>query len=409
MFKNREVIRKGWALGMKRIIRYLMCVVVMMVSVAGQAEKIFAEGETDLDIGAQGAVIIDADTGVVLYGKNEKIPYYPASITKLMTALVVAEHCSMEENVIFSREAVANVEEGSGNSIQVVQGDKMTVRDCLYAMLLESSNQAANALAEHTAGSNEAFAIKMNAKADELGCLSTTFKNPSGLNDAAQMTTAYDMGLIAKAFFGSPQLKEIGCTRTYELPATQNNPEGYTLHMEHKLVQENDSQEYSYVSGGKTGYTSQAGNTLVTYAQKDSHNLIAVVLNCQQTHYEDTVKLLEYAFANYSTLVENGQPVVSAAPEPAALVQEIPEVDVDALNTENEQAAGGFSISFIKVAVAAVCLILIFNMLRIMLLRRRKRLLAIQRRRRIRMREIYREQMLEQRGSGSRRQRRGYR
>lgn len=392
---------------MKKIIRCFMCVMVMVFSIAGQAERIYAQEENDLNIGAQGAVIMDADTGAVLYGKNENIPYYPASITKLMTALVVADHCSMDENVIFSSEAVNNVEEGSGNKIEVVQGDKMTVRDCLYAMLLESSNQAANALAEHTAGSNEAFAIKMNAKADELGCTSTTFKNPSGLNDPAQMTTAYDMGLISKAFFNSPQLREIGCAKTYQLPATENNPEGYTLHIEHRLVQENDRSEYAYVLGGKTGYTSQAGNTLVTYAQKNSHNLIAVVLNCQQTHYEDTVELLDYAFANYNILAEKEQPAVSVEPEPASLVQEIPEVDVSALNEENKQAGGILSVSFLKVAAAAVCLLLVFNIFRVMLLRRRKRLLAIQRRRRIRMREIYRQQMLEQRPS--RRQHREYR
>ena len=120
-------------------------------------------------IQADGGIVIEADTGTVLYGKNIHETYYPASITKILTALIVLEHCDLDEIVTFSHDAVYNVEEGS-SSAGIDEGDELTVRDCLYALLLASANESANALAEHVSGSREAFAELMNEKAESLGC-----------------------------------------------------------------------------------------------------------------------------------------------------------------------------------------------------------------------------------------------
>ena len=202
----------------------------------------------------------------------------------------------LDDIVIFSYDAVYGVEEGSGNALQLETGDKLTVEDCMYAMLLKSSNQAANALAEYVAGSNEKFAEHMNEKAQELGCTDSNFVNPSGLNAEDQKVTAEDMAKIAAAAFSNDTVREIASAKTYQLPVTLNNPNGCIVEMEHQLLNGTD-YSYKYAYAGKTGYTDAAGNTLVTAARKNDKNLIAVVLKSEMTHYTDTIKLFNYGFA----------------------------------------------------------------------------------------------------------------
>ncbi|MCB7318379.1 serine hydrolase [Lacrimispora sp. 210928-DFI.3.58] len=246
-------------------------------------------------IEAEGAVLMDSATGAVLYAKNGETQFYPASITKLMTALLVAEKCSLDDTVTFSATATTNLESGAV-SIKMAEGDTMTVRECLYALLLKSANEVGNALAEHVAGSNGAFADMMNAKAVSLGCTNTHFTNPHGLNDEQHYTTPHDMALIARAAFQNDTVKTVASTRTYTLPATKNNPSGLTVTIGHKMLNPNDSRYYPGIIGGKTGYTSKAGNTLVTAAEKDGVRLIAVIMKSKSTHYTDTKALFDYGF-----------------------------------------------------------------------------------------------------------------
>ena len=159
---------------------------------------------------------MDSATGAVLYAKNGETQFYPASITKLMTALLVAEKCSLDDTVTFSATATTNLESGAV-SIKMAEGDTMTVRECLYALLLKSANEVGNALAEHVAGSNGAFADMMNAKAVSLGCTNTHFTNPHGLNDEQHYTTPHDMALIARAAFQNDTVKTVASTRTLSL------------------------------------------------------------------------------------------------------------------------------------------------------------------------------------------------
>ena len=141
-----------------------------------------------LQIQSEGAALLDASTGKLLYGKNENTQFYPASITKMMTALLVAENCSLDEVVTFSETATTNLESGAV-TLSLTAGDQLTVEDCLYALLLKSANEVANGLAEHVAGSVENFAAMMNARAKELGCQNTNFVNPNGLNKENHKTT----------------------------------------------------------------------------------------------------------------------------------------------------------------------------------------------------------------------------
>ena len=246
-------------------------------------------------VASQGAVLLNAADGSVLFSKNGDTTYYPASITKLMTALLVAENCNLDDTVTFSATATTNLESGAV-SIGMAEGDTMTVRQCLYALLLKSANEVGNALAEHVAGSNAAFAEKMNAKAASLGCTNTHFANPHGLNDPNHYTTPHDMALIARAAFANDIVKTVASTRTYTLPATKNNPSGLTVTMGHKMLNPNDARYYQGIIGGKTGYTSKAGNTLVTVAERNGVRLVAVVMKSQSTHYTDTKALLDYGF-----------------------------------------------------------------------------------------------------------------
>lgn len=246
------------------------------------------------EIQAQGAVLMDAATGNLLYSKEAETKFYPASITKLMTALLVAEKCSLDDTVTFSKTAVTNLESGAV-TLGLVEGDKLTVRQSLYGLLLKSANEVANGLAEHTAGSISKFADMMNARAKELGCMNTNFVNPNGLNNSNHYTTPHDMALIARAAFQNGTVSKIASTLSYQIPATQKAA-ARTISLGHKMLYPNDARYYQGVIGGKTGYTSLAGNTLVTCAERNGVRLIAVIMKSKSTQYTDTSALLDYGF-----------------------------------------------------------------------------------------------------------------
>ncbi len=270
-------------------------------------------------IQAQGAVVIDTASGEILYGKNEHAKYYPASITKLMTALLVIENCSLDDTVTFSKTATTNLEAGAV-SLGMTAGDQMTVRQCLYALLLKSANEVGNALAEHVSGSIASFADLMNQKAAALGCTGTHFANPHGLNDPNHYTTPYDMALIGRAAFANQTLREIDTTLSYKLPATKNYG-ARTISMGHKMMYPDDSRYYEGIIGGKTGFTSLAGNTLVTGAERNGVRLVAVVMKANGTHYTDTKALLDYGFAK---MAARGTGNAASAPPQAAVPSEGP-------------------------------------------------------------------------------------
>lgn len=252
------------------------------------------------EIAAEGAVLLDASTGKVLYGKNADQQFYPASITKVMTALLVLERCSLNDVVTFSASATTNLESGAV-SLDITEGDRLTVEQCLYGLLLKSANEIGNGLAEHVAGSVANFAGLMNERAAQLGCTNTHFANPHGLNDSTHRTTSHDMALIMRAALQNETFRRIATTCTYDFPATKKAG-ARTITMGHKMMYPSDSRYYEGIIGGKTGYTSLAGNTLVTGVERNGVRLIVVIMKAKQTHYTDTKALLDYGFANYQSL-----------------------------------------------------------------------------------------------------------
>lgn len=261
-------------------------------------------------IEAQGAVLYDATHGLFLFEKNADTRYYPASITKLMTALLVAESCGLEGEVTFSETAVSKLESGAV-TLKLQAGETLSVKDCMYGMMLKSANEIANGLAEHVSGSISAFTEKMTQRAKDLGCTNTNFENPNGLNNAEHVTTARDMALIAAAAYQNDIVREVTSTLTYEFPATKAVNSVRTLTMGHKMLDPTRAEYYPGIVGGKTGFTSLAGNTLVTCVEKDGVRLIAVILKSSQTHYSDTKKLLDYG---YKVVKESGASSAASLP-----------------------------------------------------------------------------------------------
>lgn len=293
---------------MKRLRRLLISLMITALMAAGMPMTAFAKPDwpSDTGIESEAGIVMDADSGAVLFGQNIHVQKAPASITKILTALVVIENSSLDDTVTFSHDAVYNVEDGSGNKNSIEEGDTLSVRDCLYLLLMRSSNQAANALAEHVGGSRDGFVKMMNEKTAELGCENSHFANPSGLNDDTQLTSVYDMALIASAAYKNDTLLTISKDKSYRLPATKNNPDGVTIQPEHKLLITTDTESpnyYPYAVAGKTGYTSIAGQTLVTYAIKDDRRQIAVTMkSTQATHYQDTIALLDFGFLRFENV-----------------------------------------------------------------------------------------------------------
>lgn len=294
-----------------------------------KADQVWPEGPS---IGSPSAIVMEANTGTILYEKNSHAELYPASITKIMTTLLAIENCSMDEIVTFSADAVFK-NEGDTSHIARDLGEQLTVEQCLYAVMLESANECAYAVAEHVGanlgGDYQTFIDLMNEKAKELGCTNTHFNNANGLPDEQHWTSAYDMALISQAAYQNETFRTITGTKSYTLPVTNKCDEEYPLHNHHKMLYPYRSSKYlyDYCVGGKTGYTDVAKNTLVTYVEKDGITLVIVVMNAATTvHYTDTITLADYYLNNFQALsiAENEQNINTEGIENAGLLNTNP-------------------------------------------------------------------------------------
>lgn len=256
-------------------------------------------------------ILIDADTGAVLYQKNPHEKGYPASTTKILTGLLTIENCSMDEIVTFSAAAANSVVYGDA-SIGTKTGEQYTVEQALYALLLHSANEIGYGLAEHVSGSLDAFVDMMNERAKELGAIHTHFANASGLHDDNHYTTAYDMAMIARGCYNNSTFVNIDSTyTTYTIPPTNMTSQPRYITHRHKMLK-NRAYYYEYCKGGKTGFTDEAGNTLVTFAEKDDMRLICVCFKSTETdRFTDTRALFDWGFTNFKKITASGGSVSS--------------------------------------------------------------------------------------------------
>lgn len=254
-----------------------------------------ANWPTGPTVSAESAILMELDTGVILYEKNIHAREYPASTTKILTTLIAVEECSLDETVTFSRDAVFGIPAGS-NHVAMNEGDVLTMEQCLQAILIRSANEVAYAVAEHIGGSWAGFADIMNARAEELGCVDSNFVNPNGLPDENHYTSAYDLAMIGRAFFSNELLCQI--TQMPYLYLTKKNGELVDANQMELLP----GKKYAYdnLVGCKTGYTDAARSCLVSCAERDGMKLICVVLKDESpNHYEDTIALFNYGFSNF--------------------------------------------------------------------------------------------------------------
>ncbi len=289
----------------KNILLIFLATIISLYSVStawAETEQTIKNNEDTLELNSDAAILMDATTGEILYEKNSDKKEYPASITKIMTALLAFESDKMEETITFSHDAIFGIEPGSSH-IALQEGEQITMEQAMYALLLRSANEAALGIAEQVDGSVEKFATHMTERAKELGCKNTNFINPNGLHDENHYTTAYDMALIAKEALKFEDFKNIIQTTYYEIPPTNQQEEARYLYGQHQMIKPPSIYVYEGCEGGKTGFTDEAQNTLVTYAKRDNTELIAVVFQCKGAqHYEDTIQLFDYGFSHFKTV-----------------------------------------------------------------------------------------------------------
>lgn len=263
------------------------------------------------DTYSSACLLMEESTGKILYSKNANSIMYPASTTKIMTAILTLEKCNLSDTAVVSHNAVFSIPSGYSTA-SLVEGEVLTIEQLLNVLLIPSANDAAVVLAEHIAGSVEAFSDMMNSKAVELGCLNTHFVNPNGIHNENHYSTAYDLALIGRYAMQFPTFKEISSKTRYTLPITNAySKEDRIFNTTNDLIKPNYSSSptnyyYKYATGGKTGYTDPAGQCIVATATKDNISLIAVTLhgdftedNLSQRAF-DCKALFEYGFNNFS-------------------------------------------------------------------------------------------------------------
>ncbi|MBR5347996.1 MAG: D-alanyl-D-alanine carboxypeptidase [Lachnospiraceae bacterium] len=273
------------------VLSLLICFMPVM------SRPVYADVEPGVGAVSVSYIVYNPDNGKIICGRGIDEIHFPASITKIMTALVAIEHCTdMNQIVTFTESAVTLPADSSKLHPKAKAGEQMTFENVLYGMFLASANECATMLAEFTAGSVEAFAALMNQRAAQIGCKNTHFVNAHGLHDDQHYTTAYDMALIFAEAMKNPIFRALASTPAYVIPRT-NMTAARQLEMGHRIVAGTPGYACEGVFAGKTGRTPQAGRTLVTEANRSGVNLICVVMQGQETSfYSDTIGLLNYAY-----------------------------------------------------------------------------------------------------------------
>ena len=298
----------------KKISLFLLFIITFSIALTNYFPNSYASA--DIPVYSSNYIVIESTTGKVVCEENADEVLYPASTTKIMTAILTLENCNLTDTATVSHEAIYTVPVGYSHAM-LVEGEILTVEQLLNVLLIPSANDAANVLAEHIAGSVDSFSTMMNTKAKELGCTNTNFVNPNGIHDDNHYTTVRDMAIMAKYAMENETFRKIVTTTRYTLPATNKYPEAdrYFKNTNELILKDDrdsvDNYYYPYAIGVKTGFTNPAGECLVAAARKDDKEYIAVFLGSGRTEnglsarFIDSKNLFEYAFDNYKTYTIN--------------------------------------------------------------------------------------------------------
>lgn len=290
---------------MKNKIKITLVMIIIIGFILGIETFAKEIPEEDIEgITAKNILLAETNTSKILYEKNIDKKIYPASITKLLTAILVVENCELDEIVIVSENAVKSVPSGYVNAnLQI--GEELTVNDLLNVMLIPSANDAANALAEHVGGSIESFSTMMNTRAKELGCTGSNFTNPGGLHQEEHYTTARDILYISQEAISNKTIKNIIKKINYTLPKTNKYTGTSRIFTNTNYIIRKEMKEhyYKYCIGGKTGYTGEAKNCVVAFYKKDGIQLTAIIMgenaSVKGKKFLDANKLAKYIYKNY--------------------------------------------------------------------------------------------------------------
>lgn len=275
--------------------------ILLFILILSLQTIVFAD---EVDVNSKAAILVEVSTGRILYEKNSTKQMYPASTTKIMTAILVLEKCQLTDMVKVTENALNNIPSGYVRcDLQV--GEEISVKDLLYALMVKSANDAAYVLAEHVGGTVDAFADMMNIKAREIGCTGTHFVNPNGIHDDKHYSTAYDLYIMGKYGMENETFRKLVSTTSYTLPATNKYPNtDRELKTTNELLNSKSSNYYKNAIGIKTGYTSQSGECLVAQSSRDGLQFITVVLDAGVSgtglRFKDSKKLFDYAYDNYT-------------------------------------------------------------------------------------------------------------
>lgn len=255
----------------------------------------------DESLYAESAMLIDSNTGIILYEKNSDQRMYPASTTKIMTAILAIENCDLDDVITINYNAISSIP--SGYSIaELTTDEELTVKQLLEVLLIHSANDAANVLGMHVGGSLDSFISMMNSKANEIGCTNTHFTNTYGLHDESHYTTARDLALLAKYCMQNSTFRHFVSQPKCQIAPT-NNHSARTYNNTNDLIRTTSKYYYPYAIGIKTGYTKEAGNCLISASKKDNFEIISVVLNTGAVagrRCEDSIELFNYAYNNFA-------------------------------------------------------------------------------------------------------------
>ena len=278
----------------------LAILVLLFTVIASMADALPARADTSLwpvgpDIAVKGAMVIEADTGTILYKKDAYTAYQPANLTQLMTTLLVMENCSLMDVMTMSAKAETATK---GSRVGLVRKEQVTVESALYAVLLASGNEVAYGLSEHVSGDRDKFVDLMNRRATELGLTNSHFANPEGSDDAKNYTCASDLAIIAREAYKNPEFLRITSTGKYTIPPS-NLKEARPITNRHLMIK--GDVKYEQAVAGKVAYSEPSGYSAVTYCSKDGMNIICVVLGAatRDGMYNETKKICNWCFENY--------------------------------------------------------------------------------------------------------------
>lgn len=341
-----------------------------------EENQISDESSEEMKIYSEAAILIEAKTGKILYEKNIYDRKYPASTTKILTAILAIENCDLNETQVASQSAISALKSGyTKANIQV--GEEFTIDELISVMMIQSANEAANIIAEHISGSVEEFSNLMNEKAKEIGCLDTHFVNPNGMHSENHYSTAYDMALIARYCMKNEKFREYAALKEASLPRTEywqdeqvaKNGERI-FYNTNNLMQKDSKFYYPTCIGIKSGFTTPAKNCLVSASNKNGFELISVILHAESTddgqsaRYVDTINLFNYGYENYnlSDILEEYDMIEDSEDknDSEESIGKIVEIENNLLEDSlvEEELTNKLDKNIIKIVIGIICIII---------------------------------------------------